>query len=308
MDDDDWSRPMKLEFIRGTHTWNFNVANGGYSGITVYVTGAINWGMAPITRITQRGPYQQGDSDIDYRLNPRIINLPIVIAGTSYEEMSSNRENLLQMFKPGNDIATLRQTINEGTFFEIRRSIDVKIAGASMDTSGTDYHVRAVIQLRADDPTWYNSTQNVIQMTYTQFGTPTPYPKPYPVPYGADSVNNTISVAYTGTVMASPILQCVGPLTNLNLVDGAGRMIVLTSPVPAGDIWTIDLRYNKKTVTNNAGISQFAAVSINSDLINWGLYPDPFFDAGLQYLSVSATGTTSASQVIMYWYDRYVGI
>jgi len=108
--------------------------------------------------------------------------------------------------------------------------------------------------------------------------------------------------------MASPILQCVGPLTNLTLVDGAGRMIQFTSSVPAGDIWTIDLRYGKKTVVDTAGISQFASLSIYSDLINWGLYPDPTFDAGLQYLSVSATGTTSDSKVTMFWYDRYVGI
>jgi len=97
-------------------------------------------------------------------------------------------------------------------------------------------------------------------------------------------------------------------LTNLTLVDGAGRLIQFTSSVPDGDIWTIDLRYGKKTVVNTAGISQFGSLSIYSDLINWGLYPDPTFDAGLQYLSVSATGTTSDSVVTMFWYDRYVGI
>jgi len=302
---------MKLEFIRGTHTWEFNVPNGGYSGITLYVTGAVNWGIAPITRIVQRGPFQDGDTDVDYRINPRVINLPIVIPGTNYGEMTTNRENLIQMFKPGNDTATLRHTLdpdNPYPEYVFARSIDVKVSGASMDASNTDFNVRAIIQLRADDPTWYNSTQNVQQMTYTQYGTPTPYPKPYPVPYGAESVNNTISVAYTGTVMASPILQCIGPLTNLTLVDGAGRLIQFTSSVPDGDIWTIDLRYGKKTVVNTAGISQFASLSIYSDLINWGLYPDPTFDAGLQYLSVSATGTTSDSKVTMFWYDRYVGI
>jgi len=299
---------MKLEFIRGTHTWQFNVANGGYSGITVYVTGAINWGIAPVTRITQRGPFQDGDSDIDYRINPRVINLPIVIPGTTYEQQVSNRENLIQMFKPGNDTATLRHKINEDTFYEIARSIDVKIAGATMDSSQMDFNVRAVIQLRADDPTWYNSTQNVQKITYTQFGTPTPYPKPYPVPYGAGSVDNFISVAYTGTVVAYPILQCIGPLTNLTIVDGAGRIIAFTTSISAGDTWTVDLRYGRKTIVDQNGVSKFQYLSIQSDIINWGLYPDPTFDAGLQYISVSATGTTSVSEVYMYWYDRYFGI
>jgi hypothetical protein len=299
---------MKLEFIRGTHTWRFNVDNGGYSGITMYVAGAVNWGIAPVTRITQRGPFQDGDTDIDYRLNPRVINLPIVIPGTSYEQFASNRENLIQMFKPGNDTATLRQTTNEDTFYEAARSIDVKIAGATMDSTPTDYNVRAVIQLRADDPTWYNSTQKTQEITYTQLGTPTPYPKPYPVPYGNSSVDNTIVITYTGTVIASPILQCVGPLTNLVIVDGGGRMISLTNTVPDGDTWTIDLRYGRKTITDQNGVNKFSSLSISSDIINWGLYPDPTFDAGQNFISVSATGTNSNSHVYIYWYDRYVGI
>jgi hypothetical protein len=299
---------VKFVFIRGTNTYQFNVDNGGYSGITMYLTGAVNWGIAPVTRITQRGPFQDGDTDIDYRLNPRVINLPIVVPGTSYEQFASNRENLLQMFKPGNDTATFKQVVNEGTFYEIARSINIKIAGATMDSSSTDFNVRAVIQLRADDPTWYNSTQNIAELTYTQFGTPTPYPKPYPVPYGAASVNNIISVTYTGTVMASPILSCVGPLTDLTIVDGGGRIIAFTTSIPAGDTWTVDLRYGRKTIVDQNGVNKFSYLSITSDIINWGLYPDPTFSAGQNIISVSATGTTTASHVYMYWYDRYVGI
>jgi len=103
---------MKLEFYRGSAVWEFNVANGGYSGATMYVTGAVNWGIAPITRITQRGPFQEGDSDIDYRLNPRVINLPLVVPGETYDEMMNNREKVAAMFRPGNDVATLRHTLN----------------------------------------------------------------------------------------------------------------------------------------------------------------------------------------------------
>jgi len=295
-------------FVRGTHTWQFNVTNGGYSGISVYLTGSVNWGIPPVTRITQRGPFQNGDTDIDYRLNPRVINLPVVVPGTTYNEMASNRENLLQMFKPGNDTATFQQILDGGTAYEISRSIDVKIAGASMDSAQTDFNVRAVIQLRADDPTWYNTTQNYTQMTYTQFGSPTPYPKPYPVPYGDYSSANIISVVYTGTVMSSPILQCVGPLTNLTMTDGAGRIIAISGTIAAGNTFTIDLRFGRKTIVDQNGINKFSMLTITSDLINWGIYPDPTFDSGLQYFSVSATGTTASSAVFMYWYDRYVGI
>jgi hypothetical protein len=298
----------ELLFKRGNYEWQFNVDNGGYSGITIYLMGSINWGMAPITRITQRGPFQDGDTDIDYRLNPRVINLPVLVPGTSYDEFANNRENLLQMFKPGNDTATFKSILNAGSFYEISRSIDVKIAGATMDSSSNDFHVRAVIQLRADDPTWYNTTQNVLQLTYTQFGTPTPYPKPYPVPYGAASVNNQLGVVYTGTVVSHPIIQCIGPLSDLVIADGAGRLISFTATIPAASIWTVDLRYGRKTIIDQDGVSKFQYLSVTSDIVNWGLYPDPTFDSGQNPISVSATGTTNVSVVNMYWYDRYVGI
>jgi len=301
---------MKLELYRGSAVWRFNVDNGGYSGATMYVIGAVNWGIAPITRITQRGPFQEGDSDIDYRLNPRVINLPLVVPGGSYDEMMNNREKVAAMFRPGNDVATLRHTLNENAApsFQITRCIDVKVAGAVMDTTPTDFNVRAVLQLRADDPTWYDPTQKPVVLTNAQFGTPTPYPKPYDVPYGSAGVDNVYALAYYGTAVSFPILECYGPLTNLALADGVGHGISLTQPIPDGDRWVIDLRYGQKTVTDNAGNSQFNAVSISSDIVNWGLYPDSTFTGGYQNIRVSATGTNLNSAVYMVYNVRYVGI
>ena len=68
-------------FLRGTKTYFFDTP-GDFDptdlGFEVYLTGTLNWGMAPLHRITQRGPFQNGDTDVDFRLDPRIINLPFV--------------------------------------------------------------------------------------------------------------------------------------------------------------------------------------------------------------------------------------
>jgi hypothetical protein len=296
-----------ITFTRGTNTYTFNVDNGGPGGMTMYLTGAIGWGIPPITRITQRGPFQNGDTDIDFRLNPRIINLPIVVPCESYEVYADARVQLGTLFTPGNDTATLRQYINTFPFAQ-DQSINVKIAGATMDSTPNDFNLRAVIQLRADDPTWYGTAQQIFQITNTQFGTPTPYPKPYPVPYGAYSVNNVLTFAYNGNVVSYPILQCIGPLTNLVISDGAGRTIEFTNTIPALNTWTVDLRFGRKTITDQNGVNQFASLSINSDIVNFGLYPDPVFPSGLQTFSVSATATTNDSIVNMYYYNRYIGV
>jgi len=298
---------MAIQFIRGSFTWDLNINGGGYAAISVFVTGAVNWGIAPITRITQRGPFQDGDTDIDYRINPRVINLPVVVPSATYEAMMANRESLIQMFKPGNDTATLKH-INEDPLNYNTRSIDVKIAGATMDSSQMDFNVRAVIQLRAADPTWYDVTQKYIQLTSTVLGTPTPYPKTYPVPYGEYGAANITPVIYTGTVVGRPILQCVGPFTDLVIADGGGHLIAFDDPIPDGDTWTVDLRPGRKTVVDQNGVNRFPALTITTDLINWGIYPQPTFPDGLQYFSVSATGTTATSAVNMYWNDRFVGI
>lgn len=310
MDDDDEERFMKLELYRGSAIWQFNVENGGYSGATMYVTGAVNWGIAPLHRITQRGPFQEGDTDIDYRLDPRVINLPLVVPGDSYDSMMNNREKVAAMFRPGNDIATLRHTLNENSFpsFQIVRCIDVKVAGATMDTTPTDFNVRAVLQLRADDPTWYDPTQKPIMLSGVQYGTPTPYPKPYGVPYGATSINNNYQLAYYGTVVSYPVLECVGPLTGLVIADGLGHQITFDDPIPAGETYFIDLRYGQKTVYDNNGVNKFSALNISSDIVNWGLYPESSFLGGYQVIGVSATGTDSNSAVYMYYNVRYVGI
>jgi len=121
-------------------------------------------------------------------------------------------------------------------------------------------------------------------------------------------VNNIVQIGYNGTVISKPILQCIGPLSNLVIVDGGGRLISFTSSIAAADTWTVDLRYGYKTIVDQNGINKFSQLSITSDIINFGLYPDPVFVAGVQTISVSATGTTSVSAVNMFWYDRYVGI
>jgi len=110
---------MRVQFSRpyiGVFEFNvasFGLVNGIYSVAPVYLTGTVNFGMAPSHRITQRGPFQEGDSDIDFRLDPRIISLPIVVPTSSIDEHFRQRNLLLDIFKPGNDPATLIVTYDD---------------------------------------------------------------------------------------------------------------------------------------------------------------------------------------------------
>ena len=297
---------MKIQFIRNQYNI-FNVENGfGSVGneFTVYLTGSLNWGFAPMHRITQRGPFQYGDSDIDFRLDPRVFSLPIVVPASTIDEHLDRRAQLLQIFKPGNDTATFRLQLNA-----YERSIDVKVVGGlSMDTDSKDFTIRTVVQLRAADPTWFDTYGNTVAISAQLFGTPTPYPKPYPVPYGSDTINKITTINYDGSWPSFPVIQCTGPAADLTIVDGRGNIIKFFDYISAGDTYTIDLTYGAKTVVDQNGVNKFSTLNIVSNLVNWGLYPDPTILNGTNTISVSAIATDANTQVNMFYYNRYIGV
>jgi len=299
---------MYIQMKRGNKKYSFD-NEGGFieAGINspVYLVGTVNWGMAPSHRNTQRGPFQDGDTDVDFRLDPRMMALPFVAPASDADESFALRNALLQVFKPGNDTFQIIVTFGVAN----NRVIDVKsVGGLTMDTDAKDFTVRGVIQLRAADPVWSDRYVTAVNLTATVFGTPTPYPKPYPVPYGAGSVNNIVTVNYLGSWATYPTIQCTGPATDLTIVDGLGHLIVFDSIIPAGQTWTIDLAYGAKTVIDQNGVNQFGALNINSDIVNWGIFPDPTVLDGVNTISVSATDTTTATMVTMYYSSRYIGV
>jgi hypothetical protein len=213
---------------------------------------------------------------------------------------------LLQVFKPGNDVAQLMYAVPE---VNNARVIDVSVSGGlTMDDDGKDFNVRGVIQLRAANPTWYDVLESTVYLNAIVFGTPTPYPKPYPVPYGAGSINNIVAITYLGSWATYPRIQCTGPATNLTIVDGVGNIISFDDPIPSLETWTIDLSYGKKTVTDQNGVNKFGALSINSNMVEWGLFPDPTILNGVNSVSISATSTDTNTQVILYYSARFIGV
>lgn len=301
---------MQILFQRGFSTYTFNDEGNFESGqnYTVHLTGSLNWGLAPLHRITQRGPFQDGDSDIDFRLDPRVISLPIVVPCSTIEEHLDRRNLILQVFKPGNDTAIFRLNWTSGIVTN-ERSIEVKVVGGlTMDYDSKDLNVRAVVQLRAADPTWYDTFSDSEVISANLFGTPTPYPKTYPVPYGSSGLNKTTVINYVGSWVSYPIIQCIGPATNLTIVDGFGHVINFIDPIPASNTWTIDLRYAAKTVIDQNGVNKFSSLDINSNLVNWALYPDPAMPNGTNNIEVSATGGNSDTLVTLTYYARFIGV
>ena len=288
-----------ITYTVGAATINLN----GYdatTGLTFGYLGDQGFGMAPLHRITQRGPMQNGDSDVDFRLDPRIMQIPLFVATTSVDEYYAARGRLLSVVSPSNTVGTVTVTTSAWT-----RSINVRVLGGmSFDTDPKiGYELRAVIQLRADDPTWYDAEPHVIAGSTGIAGTATAYPVIYPRTYGTANINASTTYTYDGTWLAYPVITAIGPITGLVITNNTtGQIITTTGAIAAGRTYTYDLRYGKKTVYDDLGNNQIATVSASSTLATWAIV------VGTNSISIAASASASPAAVAITYFTRYVGI
>jgi hypothetical protein len=302
---------MILQFIRNNKTYEMNssVARAGDMDYPLYLVGTVGFGLSPSHQLTQRGPFQQGDSYIGVRLDPRIITLPLVVAATSPEDSFSKRAKLASLFRISDDVVTIRLSWTDSTG-SYDRSIQGRVLGQlSFDTDAQYDTIRTTVQIRCNDPTWYDSTQTPAILTSTLFGTPTLYPKTYPVLYGSAVVDKITTINYTGTWDSYPIIQVTGPATNLAITDTLNHTISFANPIPTGAFWTINLNYGIYTVFDQFGNNKFSELTAISNLVDWRVYAESDqVPNGTNTISVSATGTNADTNVTMYYTQRYIGV
>jgi hypothetical protein len=291
----------KIEYITRGITYLLSGLDTN-TGITFNYLGDQGFGLAPLHRITTRGPLQDGDSDIDFRLDPRVLQIPLLVKNDSVTAKFYNhyniRKSLLDIFRPQNG-GTLRvtqsYTYDDGlaiNFINNIYNLDVRVLGGlTFDVDPVDYHVRTVVQLRADDPTWYRLEDNGAQPFLT---------------YANANINGSQSTIVKGNWNAFPIIRLIGPITNWEIInDTTDRFISGASTVPAGVSWYFDLRYGFKTVytgPNQTGTNVIANVGGTSNLTTWAFVP------GNNVIRINGTGTTGATSATFSYFYRFTGI
>lgn len=277
------------------------------TGLTMNYLGDQGFGLAPMHRITQRGPLQQGDSDIDFRLDPRIMQIPLMVDAMTIAQHYAVRAALLAAFAPSNVVGTL--TVTTGATV---RAIDcVVLGGLTMDVDAKQgYAVRTIVQLRADDPTWYDPAVQVLTLTPGIAGTAFTVPTLVPLTLGTASINSTSTLTYTGTWLSYPIITAVGPITSLAITSNStGDVISLGSvAIPGGTTYIIDLRYGFKTVKTATGVNKIGDVTAGSNLATFAIVPAPTVPGGVNSITVSSSASSTTAEVSVAYFTRYVGI
>src|SRR4051794_10548418 len=99
----------------------YNLIDGTYA---LWI-GEDGTGNAPSRRITEQGPLQHGDTDVDVRLDPRIFRELFIITPASLSDHYTVRASLLRIFRPSATKMNMRWTLDNGDI----RQIDCVVIG-----------------------------------------------------------------------------------------------------------------------------------------------------------------------------------
>lgn len=286
-----------FEIIRGGTTLDIS------DMVKYHVVEFDGFGAPPVRRLTQRGPLQNGDSDVGFRLDPRTMRLSVQAYGSTSDTFHSRREELLSLMKPGTDAVKLRWT-----FAGVQRQIDCHLSGG-LNLGSQSFlrnNFRDVIELRASDPTWYDPAGGSVTFALSAGGTGMPIPLIVPITFGASTLSAFEAITLSGANAwdTFPIIYVTGPVTNLILTNTAtGDVLDFTgSSVGGGVTYTIDLRYGYKTVIDSSSVNRISQLTAASNIATWRLVP------GSNSISVAGTSATSATAIVVQYNQRYIGV
>lgn len=263
-------------------------------------------GLAPLHRILERGPNQHGDTDLGYRLDPRIINLVIGIFGTDDADYWDARDALLRIFVPSRIPITLTWTLPNGAIRALDVHVEKDLRLPSSDRRRIAHQVG--IQLRASDPTFYDPAMEALAFGLGGASAPWAIPMPVPTPVGRTSIDQVKTVAYAGTFLTNPIVRVNGPIANPKITNvTTGEQLDLTGlTIVAGDFYEIDCRYGQKTVVDAAGVNRYDKLTGDLSTFHFAAHPEAI--GGLNDIRVSGSAISIATEIYVTYYRRYIGI
>jgi len=306
---------FSLTYTIGGETYTLD----GYdtsSGLTFNLLEFADVGLPGIERITQRGAFQHGDTNVDYRLSPRTFSIRgLVKASNSYEHMNV-RDRLSKIFKVNNTPGTITITSTrfEGMIVDvIKRSIDCVVGGGLNFTSDTaaGYDVYYDIQLRADSPLWYEPVPFVRYITNSVEGNPTDIPAVIPRTYGSETINNTSSIFYDATFLTYPDFTIIGGdggITNLAIYNVTQNTVIRITSIPANATYYVNLRYGNKTVIDQNGTNVTYVVDPSSNFTTFAIVPSTNFSSLTNVITVESDSSSANSSVIMTYYKQFTSI
>jgi hypothetical protein len=291
----------KFYAIRGTTMLDLS------DGVKYSIISFDGFGMAPVKRLEQSGPMQNGATDLGYRLQPRNIRLAIYNMSSTIGLLHDKHHELLSMFRPGNDVIKFKYVYADLT----TRQIDCYWTGG-LQLSNTDltfqdkFNQRAVIELRAPDPTWYDPTVRLADFALSASSGGFVFPLTTPFLFGSTTLNQTVNIQLNDPNAwdTYPTIYVTGAAASLKITNTTtgDKIDFGSNTIGTGVTYTIDTRYGYKTIVDGAGANQLSKLTNDSNLATWRLVP------GDNSINVTGTGLDSNSRIFIQYNTRYIGV
>ncbi len=298
-------------------SWKLSVISAGTEldlsdGDDYIVTGIDGLASAPISRITETGPMQHGASDRGYRLQPRRIALGIAARGGTDAEWFARRQLLQSILRVSDNPVKLRVTAGESPN-QIVRQIDCYPDGEMempRDQGLASRWVRAAFDLLAPDPTWYDPAAVAHVFALGGSGQAMDIPLEIPWQIGASAIDSQLTIAYTGTWDAYPLITIEGPITDCVITNSAlGDKLDFTGvTIDTGEKRIVDCRYGYKSVVDESGANCIADLTAASNLATFRIGAHPDIPAGANSLRVQGNDINAATRILVQYHTRYVGV
>lgn len=254
-------------------------------------------GGPPISRLLDSGPFQDGATDRGYKMGVRTFVLSLLFHASTQSALDGHRDTLRKIFRPRtNTPVALKVTRDDGDVRQLDCYATGEIAIAMPRAQRAAKLHRAVIQLQAADPLWYDPTPGTV--TWTASG---------------GSINLTQTVAYNGDYKSYPTITIHGPGSGITVTQMSvpgSPSITLSGSLNASQSRIISLAYGERSVVDNLDANKINEVT-SATLLNfpdWYLDGDPAVTGGTNYVYVQvATGASTATYARVVWTNRYLG-
>lgn len=296
------------------HKYRLSLVSGVRAVLTEEGTG-----MPPIEYITERAPYQHGESIKDYFLRPRIVQYLYRQKYCSREAYWDGRNSLLDALRPNRGVQGVLRTIRPQG---VKRDLTVTILeGPKFEARSLnkwdEWAIQEVLRFIAHDPVYFDPTLQT--ETFGPCGSAVGFPYTFPFPFGTNECQLIFPITFpitfepfaipdtltnAGTWETFPTITITGPSLNVRIYnDTTGQVLELIGyNSPVGDTVTFDLTFATKTITNTAGENLVQYLSDDSDLSTFSLVPG---ENDIRVLIGSHSTVTFAT---FSWYNRYLGI
>ena len=286
--------------VNGSTTYSLD------DGSLCLLRGYQGWGSLPLTRITDRGGQQDGDSDLGWAGDPRVASLTLKFPLTDLDDYYTSRDTLNRIFAPDNELILTWALPYGNRYIDVKASGGIDLPWAARQWAQGDF----LVVLRASNPAFYDPDQQAITFTVTGGGTGWAIPWAIPWGPGGSAIDETEYITYTGSYKSYPILRLQGPLTDPVITHAVlGDTLDLTgSSIGGGAYYEIDCRYGYKRILDNAGNDVTYKLSDDSDIDTFRLDVDPIVPGGINPINVQASGANSSSAIYLRYYRYYTGV